>query len=128
MPGPAHAGLFIYAKDRARLAAFYASVLGMARIRERDDLVVLESRGLQLLVHGMPREVADSIEIASPPVRRDGTAVKFFFTVPSLALAEAAITQLGGVVYPEEWTGPGFVVRNACDPEGNVFHLREATA
>jgi predicted enzyme related to lactoylglutathione lyase len=51
--------------------------------------------------------------------------MKFFFTVPSLEAAQEIASTLGGEVYPEQWNGPGFRVRNACDPEGNVFQVRE---
>ncbi len=52
--------------------------------------------------------------------------MKFFFTVPSIAAAATVVANLGGLVFPEQWAGPGFNVRNACDPEGNVFQLRES--
>ena len=52
-------------------------------------------------------------------------AIKLFFTVPSLAWAEAKAADLGGGLLPQQWTGPGFVVRNAFDPEGNILQLRE---
>jgi predicted enzyme related to lactoylglutathione lyase len=45
--------------------------------------------------------------------------------VDSLAEAKAQATALGGIVFDDEWSGPRFRVRNACDPEGNVFQLRE---
>ncbi|MGL4477784.1 MAG: glyoxalase/bleomycin resistance/dioxygenase family protein, partial [Aeromonas veronii] len=31
----------------------------------------------------------------------------------------------GGGLLSQQWTGPGFVVRNAFDPEGNILQLRE---
>ena len=126
MSGPARAGLFLYAKDLARLAGFYEAVLGMARLRATDDLVVLQSPDIQLVVHAIPPHIAADIVIASPPARRENTALKFFFTVPSIADARARAMQRGGEVYTENWQGPGFVVCNACDPEGNVFQVRES--
>jgi len=126
MSGPARAGLFLYAKDLARLAGFYEAVLGMARLRATDDLVVLQSPDIQLVVHAIPPHIAADIVIASPPVKRENTALKFFFTVPSIADARARAMQRGGEVYTENWQGPGFVVCNACDPEGNVFQVRES--
>jgi predicted enzyme related to lactoylglutathione lyase len=125
MPGPARAGLFIYAKDLDRLARFYESLLGMARLHATDELVVLESQQIQLVVHRIPPHIAAGIVIGSPPVRRENTALKFFFTVPSLSEARAAAAQLGGEVMSEQWQGPGFLVCNAMDPEGNVFQVRE---
>src|SRR5690348_4095906 len=126
MPGPARAGLFVYAKDAERLATFYASVAGMVRLHQTDDLVVLESADIQLLVHRIPAAIATGIEITSPPQRREDTALKFFFTVPSIEVAKATAVRLGGDVFGERWNGPGFVVCNACDPEGNIFQVREA--
>jgi predicted enzyme related to lactoylglutathione lyase len=125
MSGPARAGLFVYAKDMERVAAFYQSVAGMARLHATAELVVLQSADFQLLVHRIPPALAEGIEISSPPRRRDETALKFFFTVASIADTAALAQRLGGVVYPEQWQGPGFLVNNACDPEGNVFQVRE---
>ena len=120
------AGLFIYAKDLERLAAFYAAVVGLARVHVAGDLVVLRGQGIDLLVHAIPPHIAAGIAIESPPVRREDTALKFFFTVPSLAEAARTAARLGGQVLDDEWRGPGFRVRNAIDLEGNVFQLREA--
>ena len=125
MSGPARAGLFVYAKDMERVAAFYEAVAGMARLHATDELVVLQSADIQLLVHRIPPAYAEGIEITSPPRRRDETALKFFFTVGSIAGTAALAQRLGGLVYDEQWQGPGFLANNACDPEGNVFQVRE---
>lgn len=125
MAGPARAGLFIYAVDAPRVAAFYAAVAGMQQLHARDELIVLESPDIQLLIHAIPPHIAAGIEITSPPRKREDSALKFFFTVPSLAEARAQAARLGGEVFDENWQGPGFVICNAMDPEGNVFQLRE---
>lgn len=125
MPGPARAGLFVYAKDAERVATFYAAVAGMVRLHETDELIVLESADIQLLVHRIPAAIAARIVIASPPERRENSALKFFFTLASIEAARATATRLGGDVFDERWSGPGFVVCNACDPEGNIFQVRE---
>lgn len=49
-------------------------------------------------------------------------------TVASLASAEQIAEECGGLVYSPLWPGPGMKVRNVCDPEGNVVHLRELLA
>jgi predicted enzyme related to lactoylglutathione lyase len=125
MSGPARAGLFVYAKDLERLAKFYETIASMARLHSTADLIVLESPDFQLLVHRIPTHIAEGIVITSPPQRRENSALKFFFSVKSIAATSTAAAELGGVVFPEEWAGPGFLVRNACDPEGNVFQIRE---
>ncbi|MBI1424756.1 MAG: glyoxalase/bleomycin resistance/dioxygenase family protein [Gammaproteobacteria bacterium] len=128
MPGPARAGLFVYAKDAERIARFYEAVAGMARLHARDELIVLESPDIQLLVHRIPAEIARDIVITSPPAKREDTALKFFLTVPSLDEARTVANRLGGDVFDENWQIPGFNLCNAMDPEGNVFQVRESVA
>lgn len=125
MPGPARAGLFVYALDAERIAAFYEAVIGMQRLHAGDGLIVIESPDIQLLVHAIPPQFAADITITTPPQRREDTALKFFFTVASIADARATARRLGGDVFEEYWPGPGFTVCNAMDPEGNVFQVRE---
>ena len=127
MAGPARAGLFIYARNLAALAGFYEKLLGLARVRSTDELVILSSADLQIVVHALPDHVAGEADTSLPPVLRDMAAFKFFYTVPSLAQAQAMAGSLGGQVLPEQWRGPNFIVRNAVDPEGNIFQLREIT-
>jgi len=117
--------LFVYAKEAERVAGFYEAVAGMARLHTREDLIVLQSQDIQLLVHQIPADIGAEIVITSPPVRRENTALKFFFTVPDRAEARATAARLGGEVFSESWQGPGFVACNAMDPEGNVFQVRE---
>lgn len=128
MPGPSPSGLFVFAKDLDRLADFYAAVAGLTAVHREPGLVVLTSTdGLQLVVHAIPEPIARDIHIAQPPERREDAALKFFFSVPDLAAAGAQAAGLGGQLFEaERWSGPGFTVCNAMDPEGNVFQLREA--
>lgn len=125
MPGPARAGALIYARDLGLLTHFYRTLLQMD-IRSQDDaFVVMENDDIQLLIHGIPESIACDIDIQVPPQLREQGAIKLFFTVPSLAWAEARAADLGGGLLPQQWPGPGFVLRNAFDPEGNILQLRE---
>ena len=128
MSATVRAVIFIYAKDPDRLSDFYQSVLCMTAAHRTDQMVVLRSPEFELIVQAMPPQVASQVVIASPPQMRDSAAIKFFCTVPSLSAAQASAQSLGGQILPEQWRGPGFVVRNACDPEGNIFQVRESTA
>ena len=128
MPGPAAAGVLIYAKDFQSLAGFYERVLGMRRLHEDAHVIVLESAVLQLVIHALPAEIAARVKIGTPPQRRADVALKFFVTVPAIADAESAAQALGGQVFDERWQGPGFAACNAMDKEGNVFQLRENLA
>ena len=125
MAGPARAGALIYAHDLERLARFYEGVLAMRRLHGDADYVVLESVDIQLVIHAIPSHIAETFTIASPPELREDAAIKLFFTVPSIAAAQRAALGLGGEVFEEEWNGGGFLARNARDPEGNIFQVRE---
>ena len=125
MSGPARAGCLIYALNLSTLAGFYETVLGMKRLHATEEIVVLQSPDMQLLVHAIPPQYAEGITISSPPEPREEAALKFFFTVPSLEVAGSQMAALGGGSLPGSWDGPGFRVRNAFDPEGNIFQLRE---
>ncbi|TYK72574.1 glyoxalase/bleomycin resistance/dioxygenase family protein [Comamonas sp. Z3] len=128
MPGPAAAGVLIYAKDFQALARFYEQVLDMQRLHEDEHIIVLESAALQLLIHALPAEIAARVQVGKPPQRRADVALKFFVTVPAIAEAASVVQALGGQVFDERWQGPGFAVCNAMDSEGNVFQLRETLA
>lgn len=122
----ANSGVFIYAKDRHRLAHFYQSVLGFVLLEESDDLAILQSGSLQLVIHAIPQHIAATIDITSPPQPREDAALKFFFTVPSIAACRSAASPLDGGIFSGEWTSSGFIMCNAFDPEGNIFQLRES--
>ena len=128
MPGPATAGVLIYAKDFQALARFYEQVLDMQRLHEDEHIIVLESAALQLLIHALPAEIAARVQVGKPPQRRADVALKFFVTVPAIAEAASVAQALGGQVFDERWQGPGFAACNAMDKEGNVFQLRETLA
>ncbi|WP_407469056.1 VOC family protein [Xanthomonas campestris pv. raphani] len=106
MSQAASAGLFIYAKDLERVAAFYQRLLGMQAIHSSKELVVLNAAALQLVIHAIPEEIAASITIADPPSRPENTALKFFFTVPSITQLAGLAAALGGEILPEQWRGP----------------------
>lgn len=125
-PAPARAGLFIYAVDHRRMAEFYAAVAGMLERHATAEMIILESADIQLLVHRIPPQIAAEIVIETPPRHREDAALKFFLTVPDLAEARRAARAHGGDVLEPRWQGPGFVVHNAVDPEGNLFQLRQA--
>lgn len=127
MSALARSGLVIYAKDLAHLAQFYTQILNLHFAHQSSELMVLDSADLHIVLHAIPADIAQRIEISQPPQRRENAAMKFFATVASLAAAQELAAQLGGEVFADAWEGPGFRACNAMDPEGNVFQLREAT-
>ena len=126
LPGTARAGVLIYAKDLPAVSGFYERVLAARVVHEDGEHKVLQAEDAQLIIHAIPAQYAESIVISRPPAAREEQAIKPFFTVPSLAAAEQAAVECGGLVAGPIWAGPGFKVRNVCDPEGNIVHLRES--
>ena len=128
MSGTARTGVLIYAKNLVAVYAFYEQLLGARVLRADDEHLVLQSADVQLIIHAIPEPYSSSIAIEVPPVAREEQAIKPFFTVASLAAAERIAEQCGGRVWGPVWPGPGIQVRNVCDPEGNIVHLRESVA
>lgn len=128
MTTPARTGVLIYAKQLEAVSAFYERVLGARVLHADSEHRVLQSPDVQLIIHAIPAQFAEAIAIASPPTPREAQAIKPFFTVDSLAAAERVAEACGGRVHGPVWPGPGLRVRNVCDPEGNIVHLRERVA
>lgn len=124
MSGPARAGALIYAKALDTLSLFYQQLLGMQVLHADAMHHVIASPDLQLLLHAIPPHIAATITITTPPAIRDEQAIKLFFTVPSLSAAEATAVALGGGACGMDYEGPGFMVRNLFDPEGNILQVR----
>ena len=123
--GPARAGVLVYALDLERLTQFYETAFGMRRHHATFEMVALRSPDTEVIVHQIPPQYAAGITVETPPAPREDSAFKPYFAVTSLADAAATIARLGGVVLGETWSSPGMTVRNGCDPEGNIFQVRE---
>jgi len=123
-------GLVIFAKDKARMLAFYQRTLGLQLIEEDASYALLHNTQLQLVLQTIPAHIAAQIEIASPPLAREDTPMKLSFSVPSLAAAREAATAYGGSIQPAaaEWRWRGQVIVDGLDPEGNVLQFRQADA
>ena len=130
MANPFTAGAIVYAKDIQRLARFYAAVADLEIVHEVEDHVVLESETYELVIVAIPAAIASRIVIKTPPDKREATAFKIVFAVPSLAQAREAAKANEGEVYPggKEWSFQGLRTCDGVDPEGNVFQLREIPA
>ena len=120
------AGAVVYAKDVARVSAFYVGVAGFVVEESEDGYVALGSSALQLVVVGIPAAIAADVVVSDPPVRREETPIKLVLPVDDLGGARTAAAGLGGVVDgPErEWDFQGHRVVDGHDPEGNVFQVR----
>ena len=122
-----HAGAVVFAKDLVRVARFYEELFSIPAVHSERDHIVLESSQCQLVVHAIPKKIADAIEITVPPARRTETPIKLFFFVASIAEARDKAKTLGGELNPKksEWEARGFRACDGHDPEGNVVQVRE---
>lgn len=120
-------GAVLFAKDPLHIASFYESLLGLTRTHVENGLIVLESEVQQLVIHGIPRKIADSIDITLPPARRSNTAIKLVFPVASISEARVCAAGFGGGLDAKEreFVARGFRACDGFDPEGNVFQLSE---
>jgi predicted enzyme related to lactoylglutathione lyase len=127
MPSTPKPGAVVFAKSLERVAKFYQQVLSLPVTRAEPQHVVLESDGFQLVVHAIPEHIASSITISVPPEAREETPIKLLFPVASIAGARSLAASLGGQVGPSqrEWESHGVRACDGCDPEGNVFQLRQ---
>lgn len=110
------------------MARFYEGTLAMTIVHADRDHVVLDARDIDLVLHALPKAIADTIEITDPPAVREETPIKLCFPVSSLAEVRAKAPALGGGVGPKtrEWAARGFRACDGHDPEGNVVQFREA--
>jgi len=110
-----------------RVSQFYSRVAGLVVRNMEDGFVVLESSAFELVIVALPAQIAAQIQIASPPVKRQDTAIKLAFFVPSIANARSVAPGAGGALnsLEREWQFQGARVCDGHDPEGNIFQLRE---
>jgi hypothetical protein len=81
----------------------------------------------EVVVHAISKAYAQSIEIESPPKRRDDVALKPVFVVNNLEAVRAAAKVNGGYLKPlkQAWRIRGYIVLDGCDPEGNVIQFKQ---
>lgn len=120
-------GAVLYAKDVARVSAFYETLMGLEVRDVEADHVVLESRLFQLVIVAMPEPLAASIHIDTPPSRRTDTPIKLSFVVADIASARSVAETLGGALNPaeQEWEFQDCIICDGHDPEGNVVQFRQ---
>jgi catechol 2,3-dioxygenase-like lactoylglutathione lyase family enzyme len=120
-----HNAAVLYAKDLARVSAFYEALLGLDVVHAEADHVILESSTYQLVVVAIPDDIARDIEISTPPELRTETPIKLAFTVASIEDSRARAATLGGGIGTSAWEWAGHLVCDGYDPEGNVVQFRE---
>jgi len=118
----------LFAKSLTRVASFYREVFGARTLDRSDEHESLECEGFHLMVQKIPEALAQSVEISTPPERRERTAVRLDFPVADIELARESARRLGGHVdeQPPPWAGGSTHFYLGYDPEGNVIGLMPA--
>jgi predicted enzyme related to lactoylglutathione lyase len=121
-------GAVLYAKDLQDLVEFYSAVACLDVQSMQQGFAILGREPSQLVIVRIPKRIADSIDISTPPERREDTPVKLVFSVEDIAGVRNRAAELGGAMnaVEREWEFEGARVCDGHDPEGNVFQVRQA--
>ena len=119
----------LFVKDLGAATAFYIGALSLTRVAGDTDHAILECDGFELVVHQIPKPIAETIVITSPPVRRVWGALRLDFPVASIADARGLARSLGGDVddAPPPWAARDAGFFFGYDPEGNQFGVSQRT-
>jgi predicted enzyme related to lactoylglutathione lyase len=120
-------GLVVFAKDKARVSAFYRQTLQLAVLEQEASHDLLQGDGIEIVVHSIPAAIAARIVIANPVRARKDTPLKPAFVVADLDAVRAAAVATGGHLKPRAgaWKIRGATVLDGWDPEGNVVQFKQ---
>jgi predicted enzyme related to lactoylglutathione lyase len=119
--------LCIFSKNVEQVSLFYQQALGLKVLASDNTHDLLVGQNHEVVVHAISKAYAQSIEIESPPKRRDDVALKPVFVVNNLEAVRAAAKVNGGYLKPlkQAWRIRGYIVLDGCDPEGNVIQFKQ---
>jgi predicted enzyme related to lactoylglutathione lyase len=117
----------LFAKDLRKVAAFYIGALGMTSAAGDEVHAILECDGFALIVHQIPKAIADTVVVTEPPVRRAWAAIRLDFPVASIRDSRRLARSLGGDIddAPPAWAASDSSLFFGHDPEGNQFGVCE---
>jgi catechol 2,3-dioxygenase-like lactoylglutathione lyase family enzyme len=117
----------LFVKDLRAVAQFYSTALGMRVVASDEHHCLLNCGGFELVVHQIPKHIADTIVLERPPTPRVSGAIRLDYPVRSIAESRRAARALGGKIddKPPEWADPDARFFFGYDPEGNQFGVRE---
>jgi catechol 2,3-dioxygenase-like lactoylglutathione lyase family enzyme len=124
---PANVTAVLFVKDLKRAEAFYCGALSMICTASDEHHSIVNSRGFDLIVHQIPKHIADDITIEQPPIRRVDGAIRLNFPVQSIENTRRLARALGGEVddQPPSWAEPKANDFLGHDTEGNVFKVSQ---
>ena len=114
----------IYVRDFTRMRDLYRQILGVEPVdtQPRDTWALFDTGGTRLALHAIPAEIAQNIDVASPPKARESGPVKLIFAVDNVPAERRRLEAMGMTTLQRPWQG----VDEACevvDPEGNIFQI-----
>ena len=114
----------LYVKDLERMKRFYAGILGVEPTNQSWTNVwaTFDGGGIRFELHAIPADIAENIEIASPPAHRENQPVKLTFEVKDVEGERERLESLGVQTLRRPWQQPGEAC-DAVDPEGNIFQI-----
>jgi catechol 2,3-dioxygenase-like lactoylglutathione lyase family enzyme len=112
----------LYVKDLRGMRAFYAETLGLKPIAatQTDTWVEFDTGCASFALHAVPVEIADQIEILSPPRQRNDNPLKLMFEVDDALSARERLEAFGVTILQRLWG-----TWDGIDPEGNIFQIGE---
>ncbi len=127
---PVPAMLIVYAKDIAKVAAFYQRTLRLSVIEAEPRFVVVGDAHREIAVVRMPEARARDTQVSVPPQVRESMALKFSFLVDDLARVQREAVAAGGGTkrVTAAWSWRGQIHLDGYDPEGNVVQFRAPKA
>jgi len=118
----------IFAKDVERLSRFYEEALSATVTESETSHVVLSTDTFDVVIHAIPKAVANTITIETPAVPRSSSAIKPAFVVDSLERLSGVCDEHDAFLKPvtSAWSIRGARVLDGHDPEGNVVQFKES--
>jgi hypothetical protein len=122
--------LVVYAKSKGRVSLFYERTLELSAVEATSSHTLLRGRGIEIVIHAIPRKYAAHIKVEKPPQLREDTPLKPVFFVKNLEAVRTAARDTGGALKPmtAAWRYNGSIVLDGNDPEGNVVQFRQDDA
>lgn len=125
-----NASAVVFVNDVPGVTAFYRNLSPMSVSTEDSEHSVLALPGFELVIHKLSNECPVERDPMGRARAREDSYIKICLPVVNIAVARTIAKSLGGYVKDRqfEWEARGFRACDGCDPEGNIFQIRELIA
>jgi catechol 2,3-dioxygenase-like lactoylglutathione lyase family enzyme len=115
----------IYVRDLPRMKEFYSEMLGVKPVNETwsEKWAEFNTGSVRFALHAIPADIAQQIEMSSPPRPREQDPVKLVFEVENVEAERHRLASLGVTMVQRPWGS-----WDGIDPEGNVFGIVNPTS